>query len=448
LAALLLTAVGLAALLTAISTGYRYVQAFSGELCIAVGQGERVVIRPATDGPFPLAGALRNAAPRDIPFDDPATAAKLRKDQQYDAFVLPFSVRATEVQVIQWPKPRDRLSILTPGTADTVDITEGATIAIAGTTYEVVAVRPWSGLLRDRQGPPMAAVALRRAVEAWTEDVFLFTETWRRVEPGIGIWFRWFESQAASDVALEGGLPGLESARWGVVDGSAMHWFASFVPGTGATLSDGTRIALVQVDEHRRTDAGEAPAIAVRVEGEGGARTIWAGANVRDADARVRFEYAARLETVFLINAWREGTALAAAYQGGAFCGRHVLRTGESWRPEGLPYELRLDGALEAAVPVQREDSPLYEAVLRDGDRLLRCRQGEAVRDGDALIEYVRAAPPPVVRCELLALAPGEDEGTGFSLGPDDSFTCWGWQFELGSPGSDPLHTVVLRAQH
>ena len=448
LTALLVTAVTLALVLTGISTVYRYAQAFSGDLCIAVGQGERVVVRQAQDSPFPLAGALKNVAADQIPFDNPATATKLRDgEHRYDAFVLPFSVRVTDVQVVQRPKPRDTLNVMAPGTADVIDLREGASIEIEGTSFEVAGVRKWSGLLRDRAGVRMAALALRRPEESWTEDVFLVTDTWRRVEPNIGIWFRWFESEAAAREDLEGGPPGLESARWGAVDGPAINWFASFAPGTGATFADGTRVTLVQVDEHHRTHGGEGPAIAVRVEGGAEPRTVWVPANARDPDALVRFEYCARLETVLLLDAWGEGAALVAAYHNGTACGGRVLADGEAWRPEDLPYELRLDGVLEAAVPVMREDSPLYEAVLRNGDRELRCRQGEAVRWGDALIEYVRAAPPPVVRYGLVAVPAGEDQGVAFSLGPGDVLTYRGWQLALGTPGPDPLHMAVLRAE-
>ena len=245
LTALLVTAVTLALVLTGISTAYRYAQAFSGELCIAVGQGERVVVRQAQGSLLPLAGALKNVAADTIPFDNPATAAKLRHGQHgYDAFVLPFSVRVTDVQVVQRPEPRDTLNVIAPGTADVIDLREGASIEIQGTPFEVARVRKWSGLLRDRAGVRMAALALRRPNESWTGDVFLVTDTWRRVEPNIGIWFRWFESEAAAREDLEGGLPGLESARWGGVDGPAINWFGSFAPGTGATLADGTRVML------------------------------------------------------------------------------------------------------------------------------------------------------------------------------------------------------------
>jgi len=448
LTALLVTAVALALVLTGISTAYRYAQAFSGELCIAVGQGERVVVRQAQDSPLPLAGALKNVPADDIPFDNSATADKVRNgERRYDAFVLPFSVRVSDVQVIQWPEPRDTLNVMAPGTADVIELHEGASIEIQGTPLEVVGVRKWSGLLRDRAGARMAALALRRPEESWTEDVFLVPDTWRRVEPGIAIRFRWFESEAAAREDLERGLPGLESARWGAVDGPAINWFASFVPGTGATLADGTRVTLVQVDEHHRSHSEEGPAVAVRVEDGAEARTVWFRANARDREALVRFEYCARLETVLLIHAWGEGAAIVAAYHNGAACGGCLLDNGEVWRPGGLPYELRLDGVLEAAVPVRREDSPLYEALLRNGDRELRCRQGEAVRWGDALIEYVHAAPPPVVRYGLVAVLAGEDQGVAFSLGPGDVLTYRGWQFALGTPGPDPLQMAVLRAE-
>ena len=293
----------------------------------------------------------------------------------------------------------------------------------------------------------MAAIALRRPDDPWTGDVFLVTDTWRRVEPSIGIRFRWFESGPSAREDLEGGLPALESARWGAVDGSAINWFASFEPGTAATLADGTRVTLVQVDEHHRSHGGEGPAVAVRVEGGAEPRTVWVPANARDPDALVRFDYCARLETVLLLDAWAEGAALVAAYQNGTACGGRVLADGETWRPEGFPYELRLDAVLEAAVPVRREDSPLYEAVLRNGNRELRCRQGEAVRLGDALVEYVRVAPPPVVRYVLFAVPAGEDQGVAFSLGPGDVLTYRGWQLALGPPGPDPLHMAVLRAE-
>ena len=142
LTALLVTAVTLALVLTGISTAYRYAQAFSGELCIGVGQGERVVVRQAQDSPFPLAGALKNVAADTIPFDNPATAAKLRDGEHgYDAFVLPFSVRVTDVQVMQRPEPRDTLNVMAPDDADVIDLSEGETTQLQGTPVVFAGLR-------------------------------------------------------------------------------------------------------------------------------------------------------------------------------------------------------------------------------------------------------------------------------------------------------------------
>ena len=142
LTALLVTAVTLALVLTAISTAYRYAQAFSGDLCITVGQGERVVVRQAQGSLLPLAGAIKNVAADMIPFDYPATATRLRDgEHRYDAFVLPFSVRVTDVQVVQRPEPRDTLNVMAPDEADVIELSEGETIEIQGTPFEVAGLR-------------------------------------------------------------------------------------------------------------------------------------------------------------------------------------------------------------------------------------------------------------------------------------------------------------------
>lgn len=75
-------------------------------------------------------------------------------------------------------------------------------------------------------------------------------------------------------------------------------------------------------------------------------------------------------------------------YRNGEEAGGGVLRAGDIATLDSTPYAFRLDQALDSAVYLRREDSPLQEAALEGPGRILRFRQGEAVILPGCAVEF------------------------------------------------------------
>ena len=430
----------------AIIEARNWMLAFKGEIRVAAGKSERLVVAAARPEPqfafLQTKPDFRAETPDALPFEDPETSAELLGTGRYDAVRLPFSIRLKQARVLSQEEPRDLLRISEPESEHTIDLQQDRDVQVNGEPYRLETVRKWSGLLRYLSGEPLAAISLRRPGEQWTENVYLAAGAWRRIEPSVALRLAWCASEEAARKASSAGLPGIEAARWGVVDGPAVDWSASFIPGTGAELKNGGTATLLKLDE-----SASEPAIDVEFIEGGQKTTERAVANERNSDARVMFEYPSRLETVILVYAFEDGKALLAAYHQQKPCGEKTLSAGEAWSPEGIPFEVRLDQALEKALPVSEKDSTLFEAVLRGPSRELRLRQGEAVRSGDLRLEFVRKANPPRVRYEFAARQEGSQDERAFALGPDDTLRVWNWRFSQGPPTAEPTRTAVLEAR-
>jgi hypothetical protein len=433
-------------LAAAIIEARNWICAFRGEICVAKGKSERLVVAAARGEPrisfLRRKQDFHDETPDALPFENPATSAKLLGAGRYDAARLPFSILLKQVDVLNEEEPRNLLKISAPDSERTIDLKDKGDIRINGEPYRMETVRKWSGLMRYPSGEPLAALSLRRPAERWTENVFVAADTWRRIEPDIALRLTWCVSEEAARQAQAGGLPGIETARWGVVEGGVVDWSASFAPGTGAELKNGGTATLLKLDE-----SGTEPAIEVEFSKGGQRKTERAVANERSSEARVLFEYPSRLETVILVYAFEDGKALLVAYHQHKPCGERVLSAGERWSVEGMPFEIRLDQALQKALPVSEEDSTVYEAVLRGPPRDLRLRQGEAVRSGDASLEYFRKTSPPRVRYSFAVPQEGPLKERTFTLGPDDAVRVMNWRFSQGPSAGDPTHMAVLDAR-
>ena len=459
---------------------YLRLQSFEGELCVAQGGAERVAVRIADtrsqisnfrsqisdfrswieDREFQKEMAIqRGLRPGEIPFENrDAGAVLLDNRMKYDAVRLPFAVQLKKIAVLEECPAECRLKqvsergqgdanreIGVPGQQET-GLAVGAEVLIGEERFKVEAIRKWSGLLRDPNGAPMAAVSLGVGDGRWTENVFLVDGTWRRVEPSTGLCFHWFESEDEARKALDAGPPGIESARWGVADGDAVNWFESFAPGTGSRLADGTSITLLQLDENHAAETGTQPAIEVQIQEGGNESAAWIAANQPDAGNRVRFDYPARLDNVVLLYGYPGGTALVAAYGRQHPIASKALQTGETWAVEGLPFGLRLDQALDRAVSVGSEDSPLYEAVLVSPTSQLRLRQGETIRYAETQLEFIRSRVPPAVRYDL-ALAADNGPARTFSVSPGKTVPFGAWGLSQAPPAPDPTRIAVLHVE-
>ncbi|NIA13635.1 MAG: hypothetical protein GWP08_06095 [Nitrospiraceae bacterium] len=455
---ILIVSVSMALSLTIASTVYRMLAAYSGELCVAVGASERVVVRQSSGQRFPLAFTAREMQ-RDIPADDilfqnPGIATThLDATARYDALLLPFTVHVRRAQVLQMPEAVNTVVMTLPEGERSVNVALDDTIEVEGETYTVTGIHKWSGLLRHPTGEAMAMVSLHSTGERWHDSVFLIDKEWRRVESDAAVLHRRFDTEREARDALAKGLPRLEAARWGAVEGATEHWFTSFAPGTAIQLADGTGVMLLRFDAAHATPGGPVPAIEVRIDGQGQPRTLWVAANDPEADPVVRFDYFTQLPCVIFFDAWADNSALVTVYHEGILRADRLLSAGQTWAPERFPYEIRLDQTLPSALPVTAGRSTLYEAVLRHGDDRLRLRQGESVRVEDTLLQFTRTTPPPDIRYEIVITsarppAAGETPITyEYTLTPGESFIHYGWTFSLAPPSHDPQRLVLLHVE-
>ncbi|MBI4559522.1 MAG: hypothetical protein HY706_18190 [Candidatus Hydrogenedentes bacterium] len=283
----------------------------------------------------------------------------------------------------------DRLRISGLGKTEVIAVAPGTRLSLGGEPVEVRGIRAWSGLLRDPRGSPMAEVSLRIGDGVWQEHVFLKSGEWMRLMPNFAAYFAWVESRGEAESRIVKDGTGLESARWGVVEGEAVNWFDSFAPGTGLELADGSTITLLAFNDAHPTSAGPTPAIRVSISRDGDAEESWVTANDPKSHPKVWFEYFARLPVLCRLFAWEDGRVLAAA-QSDRYRGDAVeLVSGSKPTVRAAGYELRLDQVAQGALPVFPDESTAKEIILSLPERELHVREGEAVTWDDYRIEFI-----------------------------------------------------------
>ena len=419
---------------------------FSGEIYVNRDMGEQIVVREtvpkrAWDAWSGLT-FQRNALPNEIPFKGAYDSARLLNPQKrYDALTLPFVLKLKQADVMTEEEPANQLKIRTPEGEQIIDfkLNQDLQFGEDKTQWHVDAVRKWSGLLSDPQGEPMIRVALRKPSDPqWTEGITLPSATWRRIEPRIGIHFEWFpnEDTARQLTRIEAATP----ARWGLVDGNMITWQENFTPGGGGTLHNKTSVTLLQWNDQQ-----DPPVILVRLVDQKGTRDVQITANNPSPEIPVVYEDYGRLDTVLLFSAWKEGQAFAVAYQHHQPCGESVLDVDTPWTPAGLPYQVRIDQVIEKGVVVAQQDSKVPEVVFSSENRKLHIRQGEAVREGDSLLEFSRKTKPSAIQYAFSVTGEGKD--ASLIIQPDDTVHFRHYRFSQGNPGPDPLHAAVLRVE-
>ena len=441
---LLAVAMYVALAAAAICAAYCSIAQFRGTLAVGLGRQEKIAVASAM---IPLRPETPNVLPnvpaRHIPFEDPETAWKaFLRSADYHAARLPFSVKLDKIDVISAPPPTHLLSLSGAEPAASVEIQDGGEAPIGGVPYKVASIGLWSGLMRDPQGVPMAAVTLTgdggNAPARTT--LFLASDVWQTTPGGAAVYFAWHPGDVESArAAAAAGLPGLESERWGVVDGGAINWFHAFTPGTGARLSTGEEVTLVAFDEKR-------PAVAVEIDRAGTKDVVWVAANETIERVPVRFDYPALAPHVFMLHAWEDGRALVAAYENRQPAGQLELQRAQWFHPDPAPLNLRLDDVMSNAVPVDESESKLWAAVLKsDAGEEITLRQGEAKRLGDSLVEYKRLFPPRDVNYILTVAGTTTRQVT---LKPGQSLRAGHWRLRQAQNQCDPHTVAVLEADY
>lgn len=408
---------------------YGYIFSYSGQICVPAGKTERTVVRAAEHAP---AGLTAN----EIPFDNGDTAKVLRTEgEKYLVRQLPVPLSLEGITIISRSDPEDILVYESPSRE--IQVKPGHQVSIDGRPCIVQETRKWSGLLQDSGGKPFISLATSADGRQWQERLNIASENWIKPAPNLAMYFNWADSkEAALQSTMR--LPSIDSARWGIVDGGAVGWFDSFLPGTGATLKNGASVTLLEFDHDK-------PALLVDITKDNQPRHVWISPN--QTAEPVRFEYPAGAENVVLLSAWRNHMAAVAAFHQGKSAGRTVLECGNEWQPQGFPWKVRIDQALEQAVPVSEEDSIHYELVMRDADdetRTMKLREADKA-DGK-YPKFIRRSNQPVVKYAFTVNEP-QKTARKINLGPDDSFTIGQWRFEQAQKGINPARMALLDAE-
>lgn len=439
------------AYLTAILGGgfYLYAQVYATEgiLVLQPERPERLVASAATGAG--LASALQLAVPPELLRAQQPRAYEraLDKDALYHEQVLPFSVTLTKVEVLEEREAKLVLQRRHGQTTEEWPAIPGTRVAWGnGGDATLREVRDWVGLLRTPTGSPSAAIALRKGAEAWTRGVFLFDGKWQPVAPDSGLLFRWCRTEEHAREGLPEQLDPQFGARWGAVDGAQILWFDSLAPGTGATLSDDTEIALLAfAPDHE----GRGAAVQVSRKAKGAAETQeWYHAD--DAAAPVRLELGTRFVHQVLIQAWRDGAALLAVYDHGVRHGEvHALAEGEAIDAAAGPgFAIRIDGVLRTATPSTASDAavPPKEAVLDTPKGELVLREGlmHGLPDG-AQLRFRKVSVAPRVRYTL-GLASSKEDRSEHRLVLGESLWRGDWRIAYAEEVVDPAQIVMLHA--
>lgn len=435
------------AYLTAVLVGggyfYASVYAHEGLLVVARGKAERTVVAPGGGGG--IAGMLQPAMPPElVRADNPrALERALDKDEVYTATQLPFAVTLEDVEVLGTRPERQVIEIRKQRAVHEEAAAPGAVVPWDGgedAKATVREVRPWVGLLRTPNGSPMAALSLRKAEEPWTRGVFLAEGAWRTVEPDTGMLLRWWRTEEEAKTRFPETLGPLFGARWGTVDGGVVNWFASLAPGTGAVLSDDTEVTLLAMEENHEG----APGILVSLKPKKGEeRRVWYHAGA--ADGAIRLELPGRHARHLMLNAWRDGAAYVAVYEGGKQSSVRLLMDGEEIpAAEGPGFALRLDAVMRAGTPsTAAKEREVLEAVLDTPHGELSLREGamHARKDG-AQVRFRRLAQPPIVR---YAISMGSGQKTVLGLG--DTVRQGNWIIGFTRETAVPEQIAVLDAR-
>jgi len=421
------------------------VSAFEGRVVVAEHRTEACAVRPSSGGIFSLA---RNMPLDVLPLDNPQAArAALDNKRSYDAAALGMRLRLDGIKALAPAGERDVLEVSRPGSpAVTMDAESGKVLSVPGAAgaWRVRSVEAWAGLLRDASGRRMAAFSFfRKGEKDWTQGLFTEAGQWTMLTPLMALRLDWADSEDAAKAGLPAVRPGLDAARWSVLDKGRVHQFESFVPGTSETLADGTEYVLLSVNE----GAWKNPSITVGIRKAGKGRRVEVPANATQPVEGIRFEYPGAMPLLVLVRAWRDGAAWIASFGPEQTFGPARLEEGGEW--DATPdLRFRLDQTMSQGIPVGVKGAPVWMASVSTGDgQLLRLREGLAVRHGDISLCYKRVPRPPAVSYAFQALSmSGKTIGT-FTLEPGQKHRVQDWVFMQDTDNLKADKTAVLVAE-
>ncbi len=368
---------------------------FFGEMWLHQGVPSRLVVRPrppkTEDSPHARLKIVERAGVDLLPYYawKPPHLEDLQK--VYEVVELPFSVTLGEITFEETAPTDPEIKISKDAGEQRISFAPGTAVVLGGESFVMREIRAWGGIISEPAesgGTSLAVVALRRDQGEWVEGIVAEHGDWLELGDDLVFRFLWVASEEAALQSLGQGVPGIESARWGVEEDGAVNWFDSFIIGTGIQLSDGTEVVLAEVREGGVPGGQGEAAIRFKVGREGNVKDVWVPANGATEDGSLCFSYPTRARFVVMGYSWQADTMLVVLFENGAEKSRWMLERGQVQALEAARWEFRLDQALESAVYLPQAGSPLEELRLESDTRILRLRQEEVVTAGDESVVF------------------------------------------------------------
>ena len=420
-----------------------------GEMRIALGSAERLVVMrwEGEPGAFVPKKGVEQALVHggEIPFQYPMVARNwIDPKALYCVSVLPFEVRLKGMKRVAAGVPHSRIEAGRGPEQIIREVREGDVISLGSERLEVAAIRRWSGVLYEPEGQPVMAVSVEKE-GVQDGPVLLFGPgAWEQVWQGLVVRWAWLGTRGEVEASSSRERLSSAAPRWGVVDGERTSWFSSFLPGSGAILSDGREVTVQRFVESE----GGAPArLVLSVEQDGMTEFVEVTAG-QEGVGPFRLDAPGLPERCVVFYAWRDGAAMGAAYEKGERFSGKEMEAGEEWKVDGWPFTLRLDGVVESGIRVELADSPYDEVVLASDKGHVVVREGETMEYDGWTVRFCHEHGQLIVKYELATVEEGNE--TPFSLGTGGRFQAGGWVFSPGETderGGDVVWLRVARGE-
>ncbi len=472
---LLLSLIYLGLLLRVAGTIYVRVQHFEGQLYLAQGVTEHLVVAPH-DPQSGLGVSQKNVEPDILLLDNPKAARRLQATARFDGVLMPTGLRFDrreilkdypdkQVLVIQGPGG-SREELVAPG--DSIRMGAGpAHVALDGSTsqkdsdtssvpevtpsghgsnqdvptgvLEIDAISPWTGLIRYTRGQPMATLTVRPLTAGDEHLLFLQQHSWFYPGNNDAVTFVWHENEGLARKAAAMGRASFDGAgRWGVRDGQAIQWIQGVAPGSGIVLGDGARVTLLQRSPDKKT-------VVLRVERDGAIETQTVYVNAAGEADDFFYEDPAQADDIIVVHGWKDGAALVQRIGADDRPTIRPMEDGENWLVGGVP-EIELGQVLGAAVPYTSSEGELTALYCRHEGKQVVLREGLVRTLGDYRLEYRRVPQPPDVKVFLSVVTQDGTVKEETHLSSGQRCRVGTWVFQLAPGDGDESDSVILSA--
>ena len=366
---------------------------FTGYIVLKPGQTERWVLRESTTEGM-LATALRNMPMEIVGLNHFQTAAQFfDRSKHFDAVQLPFYLSLEKELSREKIKEKYVLTLRRGESSLEKAVRPGQKIDIYDSLIDIVAVQPWSGLVRDERGTPHMVMQVEDTENAAINKLFFENASFFRPGKDFSVEWHWVQSEEEAEHKLQE----LQhyAGKWGIREAERVHWFETLTPGDGLITSDGTEYTLLGYETSENSSA-----LTVSIE-------------IKDKDTRKILQYPGsdtvggtsvlldpgKQKNHIICISWQENSTLCTFFKDGIPEVSRLVQE-EEWLdlPVSENHFLRctLLQVLEKSFVVTAEESTLKALCLQVDGTPLALREGESCAAGDLLLSFSREKILPV----------------------------------------------------